>query len=209
MIFYQLPDGISAFKPVLVYFFGGKFRQGSNSPDLFGSNFLLSEDFILVFPNYRVGLLGFLRLDDPALDVTGNVGLKDQAFALQWVQKNVQKFGGDPNNVTICGHSTGASAVHYHLFSPLSRGLFHKAIMLSGSVFWTWSEKHTFSLDLLLELLDVKRTSESEILEYLQNLPAKVILEAQNKYINVSIEKFFKKLFCHHNILKTYNHINI
>lgn len=171
----------------MVHFFGGKFRQGSNSPDLFGTDFLLLEDFIFVFPNFRVGLLGFLRLNDSSLDVTGNAALKDQALALQWVQKNIENFGGDSNNVTICGHSTGASSVHYHLFSPISRGLFHKAIMLSGTVFWTWSEKFTFSLDLLLEILDVKKDSEREILEYLQHLPAKVILEAQDKYIEVSI----------------------
>lgn len=172
----------------MVFLFGGRFRQGSNCGDTFGTEYLLLEDFIFVLPNYRLGILGFLKLEDTSLSVTGNAGLKDQVLALKWVQKNIETFGGDPNNVTICGHSSGASMVHYHLFSPLSRGLFHKAIMLSGTVFWTWSEKNEFSLDLLLDLLDVKTRSESEILKELQNISAQTIMEAQDTYINVSIK---------------------
>lgn len=66
--------------------------------------------------------LGFISLDDPDLGVTGNVGLKDQAAALKWVQSNIEYFGGDPNNVLLFGESAGSMCVHYHLLSSYSTG---------------------------------------------------------------------------------------
>lgn len=67
-------------------------------------------------------LLGFLSLDDPSLEVPGNAGIKDQILALQWVQKNIAAFGGDPKNVTIHGESAGAASVHLLVLSPAARG---------------------------------------------------------------------------------------
>lgn len=67
--------------------------------------------------------IGFLSLEDQSLGVPGNAGLKDQALALKWVQKNIQNFGGDPNNVTIFGESAGAASVHYLTLSPTTKGI--------------------------------------------------------------------------------------
>lgn len=141
----------------------------------------------MVTPNSRLGVLGFLSLEDSSLEVPGNAGLKDQNLALQWVQKNVQHFGGDPNNVTLCGHSTGAVCVHYHVLSPRSVGLFHNAIIMSESVFWTWAENKRFSVKLFANILNIEVETENEILEHLQSLPAEVLIQAQEKYFNVSI----------------------
>lgn len=69
----------------------------------------------------------------------GNYGLKDQVAALRWVRENVAKFGGDPGEVTIFGGSSGGVSVGYHLLSPMSRGLFHKAILQSGTPMCRWS----------------------------------------------------------------------
>lgn len=66
--------------------------------------------------------LGFLSLENN--DVPGNAGLKDQLMALRWVQQNIARFGGDPNNVTLFGESAGGASVHYHILSPLSKGIF-------------------------------------------------------------------------------------
>jgi carboxylesterase type B len=64
---------------------------------------LLQKDVIVVSFNYRLGIIGFLSLDDESLNIPGNAGLKDQVFALKWVQRNIKNFGGDPDNVTIFG----------------------------------------------------------------------------------------------------------
>lgn len=171
----------------MVYLFGGRFRSGSSRSDLFGPDYLLSENMVLVVPNCRVGLLGFLSLEDPTLDVPGNASLKDQNLALRWVQKNIIYFGGDPNNVTLVGHSSGGSAVHYHLLSPCSEGLFHKAIVMSGSAFLTWIDTEQFSLEKLAKAYKINAESERAILEHFQSLSAKEFIETQENYFNVSI----------------------
>lgn len=66
--------------------------------------------------------VGFLSFSDPQLRVPGNAGMKDQVLVLKWVQKNIQFFGGDPNNVTLFGESAGACSVHMHMLSPMSEG---------------------------------------------------------------------------------------
>lgn len=82
--------------------------------------------------------IGFLSVDEESVAVPGNAGLKDQTLALQWIRDNIAHFGGDPSNVTIFGESAGGSSVHFHLLSEMSRGLFHKAIVMSGSVLCPW-----------------------------------------------------------------------
>lgn len=91
--------------PVLVWIHGGGWNAGSGQTDLFGPDYFMQKDVILVTMNYRLGPVGFLSLDDPELNIPGNAGLKDQTFALKWVQRNIANFGGDPNNVTVFGES--------------------------------------------------------------------------------------------------------
>ena len=95
----------AALKPVLVWIHGGGFMTGSSCTDCYGPDYLLQKDVIVVTFNYRCGVFGFLTLDDPTLGVPGNAGLKDQVFALKWVQRNIELFGGDRNNVTLFGES--------------------------------------------------------------------------------------------------------
>ena len=122
--------------PVMVWIHGGAFVFGSGSaPDFSGVPFA-KQGVMLVTFNYRLGRLGFFA--HPALtrehpgDVKGNYAYMDQIAALQWVQRNIAAFGGDPSNVTIFGESAGGVSVHTLLTSPLSRGLFQKAISESG-----------------------------------------------------------------------------
>lgn len=84
---------------------------------------------------------GFMSTEDSASP--GNYGLKDQLLVLQWIQKNIVNFGGDKNRVTIFGQSAGAASVLYHMVSPKSAGLFHRAISSSGSplCLWAYSRK--------------------------------------------------------------------
>lgn len=109
-------------KPVMVWIHGGGFKTGSSETDLHGPEYLLSEDIVLVTFNYRLGILGFLRFEDSSLGISGNAGLKDMVMVLKWVQKNIECFGGDPNNVTIFGESAGGAAVHYLVLSSLAKG---------------------------------------------------------------------------------------
>lgn len=91
----------------------------------------------MVTINYRLGSLGFLSI--PKLSVPANLGLKDQVTAMKWVQHNIHSFKGDPNKVTIIGWSAGAASVTYHLYSKMSSGLFHQAIVMSGSFLNPWA----------------------------------------------------------------------
>lgn len=150
----------------------------------------MTEDIVLVTINYRLGVLGFLRLNDPTLEVTGNAGLKDQLLALKWVQQNIKFFGGDPNNVTISGTSAGSASVNYHILSPASRGLFHRAILQSGSVLNPWPHLHPKALDLMKYLKSYCK-NEAQILDLLRSIPVSELVGAQNKLEKVGICFFF------------------
>jgi len=122
--------------PVMVWIHGGAFLFGSgSSPESNGTEFA-KQGVILITINYRLGRLGFFAF--PALseeypdEFKGNYAYMDQLEALKWVQKNIAAFGGDPGNVTIFGESAGGASVHALVSSPLSRGLFQKAIIESG-----------------------------------------------------------------------------
>ncbi|XP_063224005.1 juvenile hormone esterase-like isoform X2 [Bacillus rossius redtenbacheri] len=116
---------------VMVFIHGGGFFSGSGASYLYGPQFLMDKDVVLVTFNYRLGALGFLSTGDRW--APGNYGLKDQVAALRWVQANIRQFGGDPSSVTLFGQSAGGSCVHYHMLSPMSKGLFHRAISQSGT----------------------------------------------------------------------------
>ncbi|XP_018324114.1 uncharacterized protein LOC108736254 [Agrilus planipennis] len=165
-------------KPVMVYIHGGSFIQGSGSLELYGPEFLIAENVVLITFNYRVGLLGFLSLQDPSLKVPGNAGLKDIVMALKWIQQNIASFGGDPQNVTIFGCSAGAGSAHHLIASPMGKGLFHKAILQSGSLFCPWSIG-TGYVDHLKEVLHI--TNEKDMLEVLRSIPDHQLLELQEK----------------------------
>ena len=117
--------------PVMFWIHGGSFLYGSNIFDEYGPNQFMKEDVILVTINYRLGPIGFLSMGNEK--VPGNAGLRDQNLALIWVQNYIASFGGDPSMVTIFGESMGSFSVSMHLISPLSKGLFRRAILQSGT----------------------------------------------------------------------------
>ncbi|XP_049850082.1 esterase FE4-like [Schistocerca gregaria] len=128
------PTRNGTLKNVMVFIHGGCFTGGAGSARPY---YYVDQDVILVNINYRLGLLGFLSTGDEV--VPGNMGLKDQTEALRWVQRNIQAFGGDPQKVTILGQSAGGASVHYHVLSPLSKGLYKSAIAMSGSALNPWA----------------------------------------------------------------------
>lgn len=168
----------------MVFIHPGGFTSGSNTSTLCNPYFLLTEDVVLVAINYRLGMLGFLSLDDPSLEVPGNAGLKDQTLALQWVQKNIENFGGDPGNVTIFGVSAGGASVQYHILSTASKGLFHKAILHSGSVHNPWPYG-TAKLPEVLRISGIQKDNDASALEYVRNLPVEELYALQAAYMKV------------------------
>src|SRR5215813_3122463 len=121
--------------PVMVWIHGGALLVGES--DDYDPVRLVRHGVVLVSMNYRLGVLGFLA--HPALTAespdhaSGDYGIMDQQAALRWVRRNIRSFGGDPSRVTIFGESAGGLSVHTHLASPLSAGLFHRAIVESGA----------------------------------------------------------------------------
>lgn len=104
----------------MVFIHGGEFEKGSGGSSDYGPGYLLDEDVVLVTPNYRLGVLGFLSTGDAVSP--GNYGLKDMVLALKWVQKNIANFGGDPSQVTIFGQSAGAVSVELLALSNTTYG---------------------------------------------------------------------------------------
>lgn len=125
--------------PVMVWIHGGGLTRGSGANPVYDGANLARKGVVLVTLNYRLGVFGFMAHPEAsaesALGVSGNYAVSDQIAALQWVQRNIAAFGGDPNNVTIFGESAGSWSVHYMLASPRARGLFHRAIGQSGARF--------------------------------------------------------------------------
>ncbi|XP_019876460.2 juvenile hormone esterase-like [Aethina tumida] len=123
--------------PVMVFIHWGGFFAGYSSTDYLGPEYFMDQNVVLVTFNYRLGVMGFLSTNDDA--APGNYGLKDQVAVLNWVKANVKHFGGNSNSVTIFGQSAGGASVHYHMLSPLSKNLFHRAISQSGTAFALWA----------------------------------------------------------------------
>jgi len=126
-------------RPVIFWIYGGGYTIGDGweFAKYDAKNITNKHDYIFVSHNYRLGALGFLALDElraeSSSNSTGNYALQDQRAALQWVQRNIHAFGGDPTQVTIFGESAGAFSTCWHMASPMSKGLFKAAIMESGT----------------------------------------------------------------------------
>ena len=128
--------------PVMVWLHGGGFDKGSARMPVYNGANLASKGVVVVTLNYRLGYFGFfghpLLTEEARAEnaPTANFGLLDQIAALQWVQRNIQAFGGDPSNVTLFGESAGAISTLALMTAPMARGLFHKAIIQSGGGRW-------------------------------------------------------------------------
>ncbi len=123
--------------PVLVWIYGGAFNVGSASSPIYAGNALARKGVIYVAMNYRLGVMGFLAhpelTRESGHNASGNWGFLDQVAGLEWVRKNIAAFGGDPNNVTLIGQSAGSMSITNLQASPLARGLFERAIGMSGT----------------------------------------------------------------------------
>ena len=152
------PAGPAEGKTVMVFFHGGSYGWGAVSDPMYDGHNLVEKypDILLVTVEYRLGLLGFIDFSSvpggEAYATSGNLGLLDQICALQWIQKNISAFGGDPDNVTIFGESAGAGSVSLIPLIDEADGLYKRVIAESGSVALTYSKEECQNLTgLLLE----------------------------------------------------------
>lgn len=132
-----------------------------------------------------MGIAGFASFKDKSLEVPGNAGLKDMRMALKWVKQNIHKFGGDPDNVTIFGESAGAASVHYLTLVPSTRGLFHKAIIQSGTALnsWAWGTNNSLQI---AKAMGYKEDDEKKILEKLLKESPRSLVSGQRRLREVS-----------------------
>jgi len=163
----------------LLWIHGGAFTEGSAN-DLTDPEYLLDEDVVFVSIHYRLGLLGFLAVEN-STELTGNLGLKDQQEALRWVQRNIAFFGGDPDKVTIFGESAGAVSVHDHVLSPTAKGLFRAAILQSGTALLSYEKlvQRTTEKDGLKMLEKLGCLESKDTLECLQNLDSEAFVDPE------------------------------
>jgi len=174
-------------RPVMVWIYGGGFTSGAGSVEIYNGAALARKGVVVVNANYRVGPLGFFSY--PALTAesprhsSGNYGLLDQIAALRWVQSNIAAFGGDPRRVTIFGQSAGAESVWQLMQSPLARGLFERAIIMSGAGVLPSKrlagERSLASAE--QEGRRVARQLGAHSLEQLRALPAQKIIQASQQ----------------------------
>ena len=134
-------------RPVMVWLHGGGYSAGSGQelPSYDGTSLAFAEDVVVVSINHRLNLLGFLDLSayGETYAKSANAGLLDIVASLKWVRDNIAAFGGDPSNVTIFGQSGGGGKVTTLLATPCAKGLFHKAIVQSGSMLRTMESKYS------------------------------------------------------------------
>ncbi|GEO12289.1 carboxylesterase/lipase family protein [Segetibacter aerophilus] len=153
-------------RPVMVWFHGGGFTAGSTVelPSYDGESLARKGDVVVVTVNHRLNILGFLDLSayGEKYKASANAGLIDLVASLQWVKDNIAKFGGDPNNVTIFGQSGGGGKVTSLMNAPSAKGLFHKAIVQSGSYLTNFTDK-SLSQKVAAALLDELQLQPAQV----------------------------------------------
>ena len=174
----------SQLKPVMVWLHGGGFDSGTSAWD--PGMCLAKKDVVVVSVNHRLNILGFLDLSTcgPRYRHSGNVGMLDIVAALQWVRDNIRNFGGDPGNVTIFGESGGGGKVGTLLCMPVAKGLFHKAIIMSGTILNVNTKLMTEELgEAVLQQLGIAKKDVDKI----KDVPYKELYEAGQRAMAASI----------------------
>ncbi len=176
--------------PVLVYIHGGSLTSGQSWHEHFDGEYFAKQGVIVVTVAYRLGVFGYFADKDLAAEspnsTTGNYGLLDQIKALEWVHNNIATFGGDAGNVTIAGESAGSSSVNALCASPLSKGLFRRAIGESSSIVQE-TPPHTFRTmeDALKMGDDIKKEFKVNTVQELRSIPAEKLVKTE--YANNSM----------------------
>ncbi|GBN24825.1 Acetylcholinesterase-1 [Araneus ventricosus] len=184
---------------VLFWIHGGGYNIGSNRMDVYdGSALAEREGVVVVTINYRLGLFGFLTTNTS--DAPGNMGMYDAVMALQWVNDNIEYFGGDKDRITLIGESAGSSAVSLLCVSPLTKGLFSRAIMESASIVKHKYNKLDYNLGLTERLAETVNCATedftiydhpTEVVECLRHRNATYLTKTVSSFFPLSTRSFF------------------
>ncbi|CAG9858053.1 unnamed protein product [Phyllotreta striolata] len=177
--------GTNSSLPVMLNIHGGTYRRGAGFAGYIQPQYLMEHNVVIVSINYRLGPFGFLSTGDKI--IPGNMGLKDQQYAIKWTKNNIHLFGGDPNKITIMGQSAGSASVTYHLLSRSSSGLFRAAIAQSGSALNTWAfQRHpvdtAYGIAAMIDPNFSRNKSTQELSDVLMNAGAEAIHATGSKY---------------------------
>ncbi len=174
------PDPGAAGLPVFVWIHGGAFYAGAGVDDVYNGAAFARSGVVAVSINYRLGVQGFWHLGEHFAELaqSGNVGMLDQVFALEWVQENIAALGGDPNQVTIAGESAGGMSVSTLMAMPRAKGLFHRAIPQSGAGHNGISAETASMIG--GHMLDILGVNPGD-LDSLMRVPSEIMLNAQIK----------------------------
>jgi para-nitrobenzyl esterase len=156
--------------PVIFWIYGGGFSGGSTSTPMYDGTGFAKKGVVFVSVAYRVGPFGFLahpELSRESGKGSGSYGMQDMIAGLEWVKKNIARFGGDSANVTIFGHSAGGAAVSILAASPLTKGLFHRAICMSGGNFGPLQTSNQAGMGMGVPALEVAEANGTAFLEEL------------------------------------------
>jgi len=170
----------------IVYIYGGAFIEGSATLEMYQADYLSAmENVIVVSMQYRVNVFGFLYLGTEG--APGNMGLWDQALALEWINDNLHAFGGDKNEITLAGVSAGGMSVNFHLLSPITRNLFKRGIMQSGTI----ADPRIYNAPAISQYIgqtliddcgcNATTVGADKVMQCIQNLPAETI-SANSKF---------------------------
>ena len=180
----SLQSKTAKLKPVMFWLHGGGFDSGTSEWD--PGMCLAKKDVVVVSINHRLNILGFLDLSTVSkkYKYSGNVGMLDAVQALEWVRDNIAQFGGDPNNVTIFGESGGGGKVGTLMCMPKAKGLFHKAIIMSGTILNVNTKKMTEELgEAVLKELGINKKNIDKI----KDVPYKDLYAAGQRAMAASI----------------------
>jgi len=169
-------------RPVIIWIHGGSFSRGSAAE--YDPDYLLDQDIVLVTIQYRLGMFGFLSTETAT--APGNYGMLDQVAAMQWVKQNIEAFSGDPGSITIMGQQAGGASVHYHLLSPITRGLFNRAVSMSGSALCWWAsiKRPQEKAKRLARLLDCPQEVQEDMEKLIECVRDKPMFDLMNTHPN-------------------------
>lgn len=175
--------------PVIVFIIGGSFTSGTAYDGWYGPQLIMNKCVILITLNYRLGVFGFLPLALP--EYSGNMGLKDQQLALEWINEHISAFGGDPERITLMGQSSGGASVSFQRLNSKSRRLFKQAYAVSGSAlsYYALGENNN-KTDLIVKLARdqfVFIDNTEQLLNYLQTVDVKYIFSRTDKVQSFSM----------------------